>query len=206
MVTFSKEETKDLFIAIVVITLLFSYIQSNHTLGSILVLIPISLIAVGLGFILHELGHKIVAQNLGFIAEFRRWDQGLILAVLSGLLFNVIFLAPGAVYVGSYTGMITDEENGKISIAGPIVNLILAVIFYLIYLSVTPMMMGVHGIMIEYAYLIGLVGFSVNSFLAFFNLIPVFVLDGAKVIKWNPIIWLITIAISVIFTYVSYTL
>ena len=36
---------------------------------------------------------------------------------------------------------------------------------------------------------LGSVGFPVNLFLATFNMIPVMPLDGAKVFRWNKVIW-----------------
>jgi Zn-dependent protease len=30
---------------------------------------------------------------------------------------------------------------------------------------------------------------SINLYLAFFNLLPFFVLDGAKVFAWNKLVW-----------------
>ena len=75
MLQFSKTETKDLSIAIIVITLLFAYLYSNGTFGMMIYLIPISLVTIGLSFILHELGHKYVAQKYGFFAEFRKWKN-----------------------------------------------------------------------------------------------------------------------------------
>jgi Zn-dependent protease len=46
-------------------------------------------------------------------------------------------------------------------------------------------------------FLIAGTGYSVNSFLAAFNMIPVYTLDGLKVIKWNVGVWLIVFAVSV---------
>lgn len=208
MVQFSKTEIKDLTIAIIVITLLFTFMFYRDVGGSIdtfIILIPISLLTVGLSFILHEMGHKIVAQKYGFFAEFRKWNTGLIIAIITAL-FGFIFLAPGAVYIGSYTGIITDEENGKISLAGPIVNIVLAIIFLLIGLSLKPIItMSNINIMI-YIVLLCTIGFSVNSFLALFNLLPIPMLDGSKVIKWNTPLWLISIVLSGILTYASYTI
>ena len=52
-------------------------------------------------------------------------------------------------------------------------------------------------------YLISAVGFSVNCFLATFNLFPIYSLDGTKVLKWNVGIWIAAIAIAGIMMFVS---
>ena len=49
-------------------------------------------------------------------------------------------------------------------------------------------------------------GYSINSFLATFNLIPIGNLDGSKVLNWNSGVWIVTIAISGIMTYASMTM
>ena len=203
MLQFSKTETKDLSIAIIVITLLFAYLYSNGTFGMMIYLIPISLVTIGLSFILHELGHKYVAQKYGFFAEFRKWNTGLLIAIITGL-FGLIFLAPGAVYIGSYTGIITDEENGKISIAGPIVNIILAVIFLLIEISLKPFFL-LSSPLSTYLMITAMIGFHINSFLALFNLLPIPMLDGSKVMKWNLPLWIVSIVVAGLLTYASYS-
>ena len=203
MLQFSKTETKDLSIAIIVITLLFAYLYSNGTFGMMIYLIPISLVTIGLCFILHELGHKYVAQKYGFFAEFRKWNTGLLIAIITGL-FGFIFLAPGAVYIGSYTGIITDEENGKISIAGPIVNIILAVIFLLIEISLKPFFL-LSSPLSTYLMITAMIGFHINSFLALFNLLPIPMLDGSKVMKWNLPLWIVSIVVAGLLTYASYS-
>ena len=203
MLQFSKTETKDLSIAIIVITLLFAYLYSNGTFGMMIYLIPISLVTIGLSFILHELGHKYVAQKYGFFAEFRKWNTGLLIAIITGL-FGFIFLAPGAVYIGSYTGIITDEENGKISIAGSIVNIILAVIFLLIEISLKPFFL-LSSPLSTYLMITAMIGFHINSFLALFNLLPIPMLDGSKVMKWNLPLWIVSIVVAGLLTYASYS-
>ena len=203
MLQFSKTETKDLSIAIIVITLLFAYLYSNGTFGMMIYLIPISLVTIGLSFILHELGHKYVAQKYGFFAEFIKLNTGLLIAIITGL-FGFIFLAPGAVYIGSYTGIITDEENGKISIAGPIVNIILAVIFLLIEISLKPFFL-LSSPLSTYLMITAMIGFHINSFLALFNLLPIPMLDGSKVMKWNLPLWIVSIVVAGLLTYASYS-
>ncbi|OED30453.1 metalloprotease [Methanosphaera sp. WGK6] len=204
MVTFSKIEIKDLIISIIVITLLFAYIYSNGTWDMFIILIPITLVTVGLSFILHELGHKITAQHYGFFAEFRKWNYGLILAVITAFM-GFIFLAPGAVYIGPYTGFISDRENGIISVAGPLINIILAVLFLGIGLIIQPYV-TLNNMLMIYLALTCSIGFHINSFLALFNLLPIPTLDGSKVMKWNIPLWLTTIIISGILTFISRTI
>lgn len=202
---FSKQEKIDLSISIIVLTLIisFMYSKSNFTVDTFLLFLPIAFVTVGLGFVLHELGHKFVAQKYGFYAEFRRSDKGLMLGIVTALM-GFLFFAPGAVMIASPTGYITDEQNGKISIAGPIVNIILALIFLGIQISIQPLVSLSNIDIMVYIYFISQVGFSINSFLALFNLLPIPPLDGSKVIGWNLPIWLICIVISGLLTVSTY--
>ena len=184
MVKFTSREIRDIIISMLVIAGAFAYIFSGRNLNIFFYLIPVTLVSVGLGFVLHELSHKFVAVHYGFYAEYRMWVQGLILALVTAY-FGFVFAAPGAVYIhGEY---ISREENGKISLAGPMTNVILAFIFMgIAFLFPSPSLI----------YLMGILGFTVNSFLALFNLIPISVFDGAKVFKWNPVIWGLSAGLS----------
>ena len=95
----------------------------------------------------------------------------------------------------------TDEINGKISVAGPVVNIILALIFLAIAAAVYPS--AFYSDTYALAFIICSVGYSINSFLAVFNLLPIGNLDGSKVLTWNIGIWIVTIAIAGILTYIS---
>jgi len=189
---FTSREIRDLIISMVIITVLFAYIFSGRTLPSFS-LILVTFIAVGLGFILHELAHKFVAMRYGFWAEYRLWVEGLIFAIITAAL-GFLFVAPGAVYIhGEY---ISREQNGKISASGPATNLILAGLFFLL-LYYFP-----SG---ELVTTIGVLGFYVNSFLAMINLIPISMLDGAKIIRWNPIIWVVMAGITGVMVFYAFT-
>jgi Zn-dependent protease len=187
MVKFTSREIRDITISMLVIAVVFAYLFSGRDIGTLLVnsyiLIPITLIAVGLGFVLHELAHKFVAIRYGFYAEYRMWPEGLILALVTAF-FGFVFAAPGAVYI--HGANITRQENGKISLAGPATNLLLSVIFLGIFFAFQN----------EILKNIGFLGFTVNSYLALFNLIPFSILDGAKVFKWNPLIWVGTAGLA----------
>lgn len=189
MVRFSKGEVRDILISMVVIAGVFAYVFSGRNLQLALVLLPATLVTVGLGFVLHEIAHKLMAIRYGFWAEYRLWLEGLILALVTSY-FGFVFAAPGAVYIhGNY---IDRDINGRISLAGPLTNIILAIIF-LISSSVLPS---------PFNY-VAVLGYTVNSFLALFNLIPIAVLDGAKVFRWNPLIWLIAAASAFALTFTS---
>ena len=159
------------------------------------------MVGVGTGFILHELGHKFVSMKYGYWAEFKLWPQGLIFALVTSF-FGFVFAAPGAVY--TYANYMTDEINGKISVAGPIVNIVLALIFLAIAVSVYPSAFTSETAVT--IFIVSSVGYSVNSFLAVFNLLPIGNLDGSKVLSWNIGIWIITIAIAGILTAASMTM
>lgn len=195
MVRFTSKEVRDIIISMLVITLVFAYLFSGRNFQVLYssVIIPVTFIAVGLGFVLHELAHKFVAIRYGFWAEYRLWIEGLFLALISAAL-GFVFAAPGAVYIhGEY---ISKEQNGKISLAGPATNIILGGLFFLLiyYFSSVPILGA-----------LGLLGFTVNSFLALFNLIPFSILDGAKIFRWNPLIWIVVTAVAGLMVFYSFT-
>lgn len=201
MIKFTSSEVRDLIIAFIVISLCFAIANAGRNVNAVLHLLPMIMVGVGAGFILHELGHKFVSMKYGYWAEFKLWPQGLIFALITSF-FGFVFAAPGAVY--TYANYMTDEINGKISIAGPVVNIILAIIFLAICIAVYPS--AFHSQTSVLILNICALGFNINSFLAVFNLLPIGNLDGSKVLRWNIGIWLITIAIAGIMTYMSMTI
>src|SRR3989344_1536941 len=116
---FSNLEKKELIKAWLAISIAFGIVLKGTNLGFIQNFI-LAALTVGVGFLLHELAHKVVAQRYRCWAEFRAFDQMLILAVLMSF-FGFVFAAPGAVFI---KGFVTKEKNGKISVAGPITNII----------------------------------------------------------------------------------
>lgn len=172
---FGKNEIRDLGIGLGVIMLILLSSFWTMLTRSPVFLIG-ALLIYGLAFILHELAHKFMAQRLGYWAEFRINQQGLMLTLLS-LISPFKIIAPGAVMIGNISSW---DHYGLVSVAGPATNIALGILFYITrLLSVNPMLN-----------LLAMLGININASLALFNLIPFGVFDGAKIIKWNKYVWL----------------
>jgi Zn-dependent protease len=186
--TFSKREIIDLTKSFLAIGLAFTFLYNGLRFDqNFFVILIISLLTAGIGFLLHELMHKFVAQYFKAWSEFRSDDKMLIVGILASFA-GFIILAPGAVIIH---GRITERQNGLISAAGPGTNILLAIIFYSLIFSGYPFLSTM-----------GAIGFSINSWLALFNLIPVWIFDGAKILRWNKIIYGIMLAIGLFLVFV----
>jgi len=183
-IAFSSVEVRDIIAAWLALSLAFfialrDFSNPQGFAGSASDYIPlyfgINLVVIGSGFVLHELMHKFSSERYGYMAEFRIWPMGIVLALVTSLI-GFIFAAPGATYINAPG--ISNKENGIVSLAGPLTNVVVALLFL-------PLLL-VSGTLIEYA---GVLGFEVNVLLATFNMLPVMPLDGAKVWRWNKLIW-----------------
>ena len=109
----------------------------------------------------------------------------LIFAILMSF-FGFIFAAPGAVVIKTY--YLTKERNGKISAAGPIVNIALAIIF-LILILLFPI-----GLINE----ISKIGLLINAWIGLFNMIPFGNIDGQKILAWSKPVYISLIIAALI--------
>ena len=156
----------------------------------------ILLFAIGVGFIAHEMAHKWTAIRFGAAARFVLWPQGILLMFLLAILpFKFIFAAVGAVYI--FKPYISRKENGLISASGPATNIAICVIFLAVLLTSSFLKISLTQIVTA----ICVFGIKINSFLALFNLLPIAILDGTKVLSWNWKIWLSLMAASVLFMF-----
>mgnify|MGYP001158774893 FL=1 len=178
-----------------------STLGMNTWLVTLLLAMPVMLFAVGPAFILHEIGHKIVAKKYGCWAEFRADPKGLRFGIMLSFFLGFLFMAPGAVMV---SGLLKRRYNGYIAVAGPLTNLSLFIIgipMWVLILGITgsfdltnvPMLDNgsrayVDGSSIIWQSMLvdaGVWWISANLILGLFNMIPWGPLDGAKVKDWN---------------------
>ena len=132
-----------------------------------------------MAFIVHELAHKFSAQMMGYWAEFRINQQGLMLTLFS-LISPLKIIAPGAVMIGN---IVNWNHYGKVAAAGPASNIGMGLLFF------------AANILVGDTYWGGLaaVGMQINAQLALFNLIPLGMFDGKKIIKWSKSVWVASI-------------
>lgn len=135
-------------------------------------------------FILHELAHKLVAQQYGLWAEYRLTLLGALLTLLS-IISPIKFISPGAVMIA---GPMRKGIAGKTGLAGPLTNIVLSIVFTALY----PLKGAIQTI--------AMMGAAFNSWIALQNLIPFGVLDGAKVFGWNKAVWSVAFITSIAFT------
>ncbi len=175
---FSRTEIQDLIVSIVVLAIIFSRFQPGLFLETLFIIVVV--------FVLHELSHKYLAQKYGFEAEYKIWFFGLMLGILTALVSGgaLVFAAPGAVFINpvarrgfAFTvAKLSQKQYGKISLAGPLVNIAIGIAFVLLNFSYPS------NILLRTA--------GISFFLGFFNLFPVAPLDGSKIIAWNKTVWI----------------
>src|SRR5215831_17404778 len=182
---FSSGEIFSILIAWIVLSVAVTYPSLVGLIigGGSLYVVLAGFIATATGFILHEMGHKFVAIRRGYVAHFRLWIWGLALTLavvtLSGGGF--VFGAPGAVYIAPYAAAFygndssprnidPEEDNMVISAAGPGLNLLFAIGFLFMALFTSG-----------FLFLIASFGLLLNVGLGSFNMLPVSLLDGAKI-------------------------
>ncbi|MDE1824822.1 MAG: hypothetical protein KGH61_02270 [Candidatus Micrarchaeota archaeon] len=201
-----SKEIQDLLLADVILTLAFTLVIVGGTAtisaapGVFLYFLPISFIAVSLTFVLHELMHKFVAQHYGAVAAFRTSMVGLLITIASSF-FGFLIGIPGATVI--YASTFTAEHEGKVSLAGPLTNFVVFGVFF------TAGLLSFHGFPGNILSSLDMATFQHNPYiqnlvdvvlfisilLAFYNMLPIYPLDGSKVLRWNKGIYVITVAI-----------
>ena len=179
-----------IILAIMVIFGLFSYINNPEKILGLLLTIPGVLVAITF----HEFAHAFAADKLG--DDTPRLQGRLSLNPLSHLdpIGSILLLFAGfgwgkpvQVNPRNYDRRMTmDKADAVVSIAGPTMNFILAIVFTLIY-CILFKIIGNFVIMNSTIWSVIIIiidrTIMINIGLGIFNLIPLPPLDGSKVIK-----------------------
>jgi Zn-dependent protease len=195
-VVFSHKELKHIAIAAwLVVGIGFSIGLYGNYLGGFFPLwtwdiMGVFALIMTISFLTHEIAHKIIAQKTNLWAEFRLTTWGAALTLVSVLLpFKMI--SPGAMMIA---GTPNGNELVKISIAGPITNMVFSSAFLGLAFALNP---NPYATMLFFAA-------YVNAFMAVFNLIPFGILDGYKIFSFNKKAWVIAFIPSVMLTITTY--
>ncbi|MEM4454924.1 MAG: hypothetical protein QXT28_09455 [Thermofilaceae archaeon] len=168
-----ESEWVDILISIVALSIAFSYPS--------LVNLPFVFIGVASSFIPHELAHRAVAIEMGYRARYRLspWSTfaTIVLSMLTGGV--VKFGATGAVEIRE---RVNREDMVQIALAGPLMNLVVAV-FSTLLTPLAPLVLP-------------LVALS-NVCVGVSNLLSVPPLDGYHVYRYSPRIWAIVFSASI---------
>lgn len=199
MLIMESQEINDIAISAIVLAIAFGIALSGgvsgfYDLSNLANNFIIALVTIALAFILHELGHRTIARRYGCFAVYKMWPHGLVLAILFSF-FGFVFAAPGAVMIHPRIDLygnvqrITKRMMGLIAVAGPLVNIILAGIFF--------------SLTIGFPYLAWMFNPAVliNVWLALFNLLPIPPLDGSKIFRWDKRIWAVLFVIVMLFIF-----
>ncbi len=136
-------------------------------------------------FLFHEFGHRQVAIRFGLQTKFRLLTFGVLLTTLSLVMGFISLISasstfpmlalPGAVVVLGLDKI--NRKTGLCKAAGPIVNLIYGSILLIISLLIPNALYPLN-------FFIGYASYF-NFMLGAFNMIPIGILDGQNIWKWN---------------------
>ncbi|MHA2182233.1 MAG: hypothetical protein ACXAAH_12510 [Promethearchaeota archaeon] len=143
-------------------------------------------------FLFHEFGHRQVAIRFDLQTKFRLLTFGMLLTVFSLviLIMDIPFPSlalPGAVVVLGLEKV--SKKTGLCKAAGPSVNLVYGVILFIISFLIPSSLNPLGGLFVLSSYL--------NFMLGAFNMIPVGILDGQNIWKWNKKVY-IFLAVSLV--------
>jgi hypothetical protein len=151
----------------------FTYAQYGRI--DLFSLAMLTLIA-GVVIVSHEFVHFFTAQRLGLHANFRIWGVGVIITLLSSVVFRNVF-GQSVLTTIQNEDECDREKLALVMLSGPIISLILSSGFYALYL-----MQGTYSSL-------AMIGFEMSLVTAFVSFLPITSLDGERVFKWNKLIW-----------------
>ncbi|AWR98287.1 peptidase M50 [Acidianus sulfidivorans JP7] len=165
----------------------------------ILLYVGFPIIAATVAIVPHELAHRQVARRYGCLSRFTLSFSGFLATTLINLIafFGLVFFS-GYTLISCVFSMHDRKLDGVTAAAGPITNIGISILSYIIATTIPAS--SISSLLIAYLfYYIA----EFNAVVAFFNLLPFWVLDGLKVFRWNIAIWGVLIVISLILLFLT---
>ncbi len=194
MKLFKDKELRDLIIAIIILSVIFSFPDFSW-------FFLVSIMIVLFSYFVRELAHKFVARKFGCMSTFKLWPPGILIGGMSIFLKyfvgyfadkNIVFAAPGYAEIVPYRfgrmgfklARVTPKDIGLVALAGTGIN-----VFFAVFFKMFPG--GIFQTLSLY-----------NGLIALFNLIPIPPLDGSKIFMWSMMTWLFLVFVSVLIVFV----
>ena len=168
-------------VTILVLTLAFSY-SGAGTMEEFLIILPTVLTTSVVVGLIKNLLMELIARLQGVWAEYRLWYLGLTTFTFSTLIFKTPFSSPSRII--HHDPLSTTKTGGVTATASVMIALGFAAVFYLIQILGFP--------------LIGSIGLASCLLSAFFETIPIPLMNGKDIWAWNKIIWTAVFLVSLI--------
>ena len=101
MFEFTKDELRDIVVAIFFLTMIFAFTFSPSLTLNLVFILP-AFLAVLTAFFLHEMAHKYMAIRFSCDAHFKLWPKGILLGLITMFIPFITFVAPGATVINPY--------------------------------------------------------------------------------------------------------
>ena len=169
----TSKEARDLAVATLAVAAAFLY---SYTFAAVTLALLTS-VAV---YLSHELAHKLAARAMGLEARYRISRTGLLLTLVSAIPYMPFkIIAPG--YVAVAGGVLSRAAEGRLAASGPLINIAICLALMLVRSPLAAFLS------------------RASAMVALINLIPLYPLDGAKIIRWNSAAWLAMSVLALLF-------
>ena len=137
--------------------------------------LSVILVAAGITIVVCEMVRRLVAYYYRADTEYKFWDIGAIILVITSLLHQP-FSRPARTIINE-PGRLGAKKQGIIAVAPCMASLILSILFLLLL---------AWGRNYE---MLGMEGFKMGMMLCVYSLMPFEPMDGMQIIRWNRWIW-----------------
>ncbi|MDY6761781.1 MAG: metalloprotease, partial [Candidatus Nanohaloarchaea archaeon] len=162
--------------------------------AALLPAVAAGILLAAVAFVPHVVSQQVSARALKSHAEYRQWTPGTVITVLSPFL-GFLAAVPGGMEMhtvkgeryGHYEPELTVNQVGLIAAIGPLVNIMLGVIFAFLGDAATLPLLGQD---------LFDVGARINAYIAAFTMLPFYPLNGYKLMRWHTPLWAMVLALA----------